>query len=283
VIGKRRVRKTCFSTLCALFIILSTSCALSPARIFERSLRVMTYNIAAGHGDLALIEHTIREANADLVALQEVDVHWGERSGFLDQATMLAQRLGMDVRFAHIYQMPAPDPNGPPREYGVALLSRHPIVSWTNHPLTRLSTQEESPTPERMPGFMEATVQLQGTTVHVFNTHLDYRPDPAVRKTQIAEMLSIIALANGPTLLFGDLNAPPDAEEIQPLLQRMRDPWRDAKGPGHTYPANAPTRRIDYILVSEHFRVRDARVLDSVASDHRPVVIELALGSTTER
>jgi endonuclease/exonuclease/phosphatase family metal-dependent hydrolase len=279
-VAAHTVRSRCRVLLRTLVLVLVAACSLpSPARMFERSLRVMTFNIAAGNGDLALIERTIREADVELIALQEVDVHWGERSGFLDQATMLGQRLRMDVRFARIYQQPAADPNGPPREYGVALLSRHPIVRWTNHSITRLSTQDESPTPTRMPGFLEATVHLQNTTVHVFNTHLDYRPDPAVRKTQVNEMLQIIAAANGPTLLFGDLNAPPDSEELQPLLQRMRDPWLGMDNPGHTYPASAPTRRIDYILVSDHFRVRHARVLDSTASDHRPVVVELALTS----
>ena len=40
-------------------------------------LRVMSYNIAAGFGDIYGIAEVIAEQQPDLVALQEVDVHWG--------------------------------------------------------------------------------------------------------------------------------------------------------------------------------------------------------------
>jgi endonuclease/exonuclease/phosphatase family metal-dependent hydrolase len=235
----------------------------------------MTYNIAAGHGDLAQIERTIRDSGAELVALQEVDVHWSERSDFADQATLLGQHLGMHVRFAPIYQLPAQVAGKPAREYGVALLSRYPIVHFTNHHITRLSTQEAAPTPTPMPGFLEARVQVHGITLRVFNTHLDYRADPAVRTTQVNEMLAIIGGVHEPTLLFGDLNARPDAEELRPLINRFRDLWRESAEPGYTYPATAPDRRIDYILVSDHFEVRAARVLPPQASDHRGVAAEV--------
>ena len=72
-------------------------------------LRVMSYNIAYGHGNLERTAETIASAAPDLVALQEVDVHWSERSQLADQATLLAQRLRMEGRFARIYQLSAPD------------------------------------------------------------------------------------------------------------------------------------------------------------------------------
>jgi len=246
-----------------------------PTAAAERALRVMSFNIAAGHGDLEQIAETIRAADAHLVALQEVDVHWGERSKFADQARVLAERLGMEARFAPIYRIPSVDPAKPPREYGVALLSRFPITAWRNDTLTRLSTQQEQPVPSRMPGFLEATVQVGGSAVRVFNTHIDYRPDPRVRDRQVAEMLAFIGEPSAPTLLFGDLNAPPTAPELQPLLRRLRDAWPADAGDGFTYPAPEPVRRIDYVLTSSHYRVVFAKVPSSVASDHRPVIVEL--------
>src|SRR5262245_25040724 len=108
----------------ALALALATGCAFARPSAPELALRVMSYNIAAGHGDLDRIRETIRAANADLVALEEVDVHWHARSNFVDQAVTLGQQLGMEVCFAHIYRLPAAQPTQPPREYGVALLSR---------------------------------------------------------------------------------------------------------------------------------------------------------------
>jgi len=272
------VRRTC-TTLVALFACAAiAACVSLPSPPAERSLRVMTYNIQAGGGDLSRIAETIRGSGADLVALQEVDVHWGARSSFADQATALANRLGMQSRFAPIYRLPGENASAPAREYGVALLSKYPIVAWRNNTLTRLSTQAEGAPPAPMPGFLEATIDVRGVRVRVFNTHLDYRPDPAVRRQQVAETLAIVGDASAPTLLFGDLNAPPSAPELQPLLDRLRDSWTASADSGFTYPATAPVKRIDYVLSSKHFRVRTASVPESQASDHRPVVVNLVVG-----
>jgi endonuclease/exonuclease/phosphatase family metal-dependent hydrolase len=260
-----------------LGLLPGVACAHLPAAGSEIPLRVMTYNIRSGNGNLAGTADAIRAHSPDVVALQEVDVHWAERSNFVDQASTLGETLGMQVRFARIYQLAGARSEDPPREFGVALLSRFPILDWTIHFITRLSTQEENPQPAPLPGFLEAKLDIRGTAVRVFDTHLDYRADPRVRQQQVSEMLAYIGEPSAPTLLFGDLNAPPDAPEIQPLLERLHDAWPASAGPGLTDPADVPRKRIDYVLVSRHFRVRGATVPVTLASDHRPVVVDLVL------
>lgn len=241
------------------------------------ALRVMTYNIQSGHGNLEATATAIRAASADVVALQEVDVHWAERSGFADQAAFLGERLRMHVLFAPIYRLPADSAGQPPREFGVALLSRFPIVTWRNDTLTRLSTQVPNPVPAPAPGLLEATLDVQGTRVRVWNTHLDYRGDPRVRRQQVSEMVADIGAADVPTIVFGDLNATPTAPELAPLFARLHDAWSPAFGSGFTYPADSASKRIDYVLVSSRFAVRAATVPDIQASDHRPVIVDLSL------
>ncbi len=235
----------------------------------------MTYNIHAGHGDLARTAEAIRALSPDMVALQEVDVHWSERSGFVDQVGALASALGMEARFAPIYTLPNRDNGALPREFGVAFLSRHQIVTWRNDTLTRLSTQDSNAVPAAAPGLLEATVDIRGSRVHILNTHLDYRADPAVRRRQANEMAVAIARIREPLIVFGDFNAAPDAPEIAPLFARLRDAWPSDSGTGYTYPADVPMKRIDYVLTSSDFRVIAARVPATDASDHRPVVIDL--------
>jgi len=240
-------------------------------------VRAMSFNIAAGAGDLDEIASVIRTSSAHVIALQEVDVHWGDRSNFADQATRLGELLGMQVRFAPIYRNPSGDSLRPMREFGVALLSTHPIEAFRNRPLTRLSTQQTSALATPMPGLLDATVNVRGVQLRVMNTHLDYRADPAVRRQQVDEMLAVIANVDGPLVLFGDLNAPPDAPELAPLFSRLRDAWHGRSDAGFTYPALAPTKRIDYVLTSAGIRVIAASVLDTRASDHRPVIADLVL------
>jgi endonuclease/exonuclease/phosphatase family metal-dependent hydrolase len=262
-----------------LLSLAAATAACAHARPGESAipLRVLTYNIRAGNGDLARTAATIRSLAPDIVGLQEVDVNWGERSGLEDQARSLGESLGMQVRFAPIYTLPGADSTKPARRYGVALLSKYPIVRWRNDTLTRLSTIARDPVPAPGPGLLDATIDVNGVPVRVFNTHLDYRSDPRVRKKQVEEMVGYMGDHPGPTLVLGDLNATPEAPELQPLLQRLRDAWQSKLEPGFTFPAIDPAKRIDYVLTSKHFRVRSASVPATQASDHRPVLVDLLL------
>jgi hypothetical protein len=52
----------------------------------------------------------LRALDADVIGLEEVDVHGGERSEYADEARELAAKLGMRVFFAPIYDVD-PHPN----------------------------------------------------------------------------------------------------------------------------------------------------------------------------
>jgi endonuclease/exonuclease/phosphatase family metal-dependent hydrolase len=239
----------------------------------DRPLRIMSYNIAAGHGDIDGIVAVIRAERPDIVALQEVDVHWSERSDFVDQARYLAEALGMHYFYAPIYTFTSDD--GPPRQYGLAFLSIRPLEAKVNHELTRLSTQEAAPAPRPEPGFPEIQVTVNGEAIRIFNTHLDYRSDPSVRISQIAEMLEIMGPLDRPKLLVGDLNARPYAAELEPLFSVFEDAWAGQSDPGYTFPSTGRDRRIDYILHTDHCRVDRVYIVETTASDHVPVVADL--------
>src|SRR5690606_3247530 len=126
----------------------------------------------------------------------------------------------------------------PRRQYGLAVLSRHPIRAFDNHIIPRLSSIADEPEPLPRPGFLELTIDVDGRAVRVFDTHLDYRGDPRVRRLQVAAMLDVIGAGAEPTILIGDLNAEPGAAELQPLLARLRDAWDPGAGAGLTFPAD---------------------------------------------
>jgi len=259
------------------WLLFTNACASAPITTQAQSLRVMSYNIEYGHEGLDSVAAVIREQHPDIVGLQEVDVHWSERSNFADQAALIAKATRMNYRFAHIYEIANADPSKPPREFGVALLSKYPIFAFTNHEITRHSTQDTAAAPAPMPGLLEAMVNVNGQIVRVFNVHLDYRREPDVRKKQVAEILSYIVGDAGLIILTGDLNASPDAPELQPLRDRLSDIWRDGADPGLTYSVEKPEKRIDYIMTSDGFCPGKARVAPVHASDHFPVIVDLLL------
>jgi endonuclease/exonuclease/phosphatase family metal-dependent hydrolase len=260
-----------------------------PAGAASVPLRVASYNIHAGAGtdnvfDLDRQVEELRAMDADVVGLQEVDVHWGARSAWRDLATELGARLGMEVYFAPIYSLDPVAADAPRREFGVAILSRYPILAAENHDITRLSTQEAQPVPAPAPGFPEVRIRVKGVPVHVYTTHLDYRADPSVRAAQVADTLRIMGEdcdAHGRCprqVLTGDFNAVHAAPELAPLWQRLTDASAAAGVEAPTYPALNPRTRIDYVAVSPGaVDVKRVTVPETLASDHRPVVADLSL------
>jgi endonuclease/exonuclease/phosphatase family metal-dependent hydrolase len=241
----------------------------------------MSYNIHSGAGqdevfDIERQAAAIEAQHPDVLALQEVDVCWAARSDYVHEASWLARRLRMRVFFGPIYTLPPDRRGAPARRYGPATLSRHPIISAVNHEITRLSTQGPNPVPEPAPGFPEVVINVHGARIRVFNAHLDFRPDPAVREAQVADMLAIMKRDPGATVLAGDFNAAPDDAELAPLWADVADAVTlTGQRARPTYPADAPRKRIDYVTVSSDVGARAVWVPETVASDHRPVVADL--------
>lgn len=256
----------------AALVALTIAAGSSPAQpqAIDRPLAVMTYNIHHGVGvddrlDLDRIAAVIQDSGAGVVGLQEVDNHWSSRSNFEDQARLLAERLGMHYVYAANLDLEPAEPGQPRRQYGTAILSKYPILESENTLLPRPQGGEQR-------GLLEALVNVRGVPVRVYNTHLQHNSQ-VERTAQVAAIMEHIGETEEPSILVGDLNARPDAPEMQPLYTRFDDAWVEGgEGPGYTLPAEAPNSRIDYILVTPDIQVQDARVLDTLASDHRPVV-----------
>jgi beta-glucosidase-like glycosyl hydrolase/endonuclease/exonuclease/phosphatase family metal-dependent hydrolase len=256
----------------------------------QTRLTVASYNIHAGAGednvfDLERTATALKALDADVIGLQEVDVHFDARSDWLDTLTELATKLGMHPAFAPIYDLDPPAAGQPRRQYGVGLLSRFPFVRTENHPITRLSTQDPNPVPAPAPGFLEAEIDVRGRRVHVYCTHLDYRADPAVRQAQVRDTLKILARDPRKDLqiMTGDFNAEANAPELAGLWTRLTDTWTAAgstAGGPFTYPAVDPVKRIDFVTVGAGLHAVRAEVPDEqAASDHRPIVADLTFRS----
>lgn len=231
-------------------------------------LRVVTYNIHHGEGmdqvlDLDRIVGVIQALDPDVVCLQEVD-RGLSRTDRMDQPSLLAEKLGMAVRFESNYDFD----DG---HYGNATLTRLPIISSENHALPRYEQREPR-------GVLRVTVEWEGRKVDVFNTHLGLVPPE--RLAQAGKLASL--LGEHPAVVCGDLNEEVDAPGVALLLRQLEDATPSQDGPAGTIPSQQPRRRIDFVLHSRDFQMVSARIVDEppapVASDHLPVVAELQWG-----
>ena len=267
----------------------------APSKAGEKSteVTVMSFNIHYGADgdnqfDLERTASVIEDSGAEIIGLQEVDNHWGSRSEFLDEAEWLAERLDMHVVYgANLDEPPLPG-DVDNRQYGNAVLSEYPIISSENHLLTNIE-YEERPTEQR--GLLEAVVNVRGNHVAFYSTHLDFQREEQ-RALQVEEILDITGASERPAVIVGDLNAEPDAPELQPLFSVFTDTFA-ALGQGDDYtfgpdleglPGSGsvenPSLRIDYILTARGATATSAEVIRTTASDHLPIVAELSITKT---
>ena len=239
------------------------------------SLRVATYNIHRGYGrdrrqDLDRVAAVLREMEADLLALQEVDSDPDpdpREEDLLDQLAHLAEATGF-----HAVTGPTLRRRG--LAYGNLLLSRHAVGEVTHLDLCVAGCEPR--------GAIDACLSVQGMDVRMVVTHLGLRPRE--RREQIARLLSRVT-PRGEHLLVvaGDMN------EWLPFSPSLR-PLRRVLGPGTlhaTFPARFPLLSLDKIFVSPARAMRCSWVHRSTAaaraSDHLPVIAEIDLAQAGVR
>jgi endonuclease/exonuclease/phosphatase family metal-dependent hydrolase len=236
----------------------------------KKTLRIMTYNIHVGVGmdknlDLQRIADVINRENPDLVGLQEVD-RGVKRTEEKDEIAELAKLTRMDFSFAHNL-----DYQG--GQYGVAILSRH-LIQKADH--QKYENKRET---ERR-GMLRVEVEIDGKKVNFVTTHLDYQFEDG-RLFETEQLLRFLDGVPGSVIVAGDFNDEPRGSAYKLMLTRFEDSWiqSKAKGYGLTFPANQPVKRIDYIFTraSDRIRVKKAWVVDSLASDHLPLMAEVEI------
>lgn len=230
-------------------------------------LTVLCYNIHHANPpskpdfiDLNAIAKVIQESGADLVALQEVDVHTVRSGKSSNQAEELGKITGMEVFFSKGIDFQG-------GEYGTAILSKFPILDSKRHELPNLEGVNSEPRTLAV-----VTVDFHGEKIKFANTHLDFsNKENNLHQVQtIAEILKDEQL---PIIMAGDFNAVPESPSIQHLDKKFtRSCEQDCP---FTSPQQYPKRTIDYIMASKGsgFEVETHRVIEEVyASDHRPVL-----------
>jgi endonuclease/exonuclease/phosphatase (EEP) superfamily protein YafD len=215
-------------------------------------LKVLTVNVSYRQFKERRLLEIVREANPDVLVVQELTPH-AER--------VLAD---LDTSFPHFRKFPAD------RQYGIGLWSRYELESGGTIALGRLPA-------------IEARVRGPSGTFTFIGVHLSApmtRRRAAARNQQLVELAARAAAVKGPLIVAGDFNTTPYSPYFADWLQAagLTDSRR-----GRTISTSWPTMLrwagipIDHVAVNDGFSIQSHRRLPNFESDHFGALVEVAL------
>lgn len=260
-----------FFSFAAITLSLFSSCSkkIIQTDIQSNSLKILTYNIHHANPpskpniiDIDAIVNTIKKEDPDIVAMQEVD-KMVNRSGNIDEAKIIAQKLGMKYHF-----FKSIDYDG--GEYGLAILSKYDLEDAKQILLPKKAESSETRS------IIYANIQVNHQKITVACTHLDVTSEES-RVMQVKSIQNELKDITNPIILCGDFNSSKGNEAINVLLQYFKNSCDN--NCGFTVPAVNPRRNIDFIVTRNmSWEIEDYHVVDETyASDHRPVTATFML------
>jgi endonuclease/exonuclease/phosphatase family metal-dependent hydrolase len=236
----------------------------------NRIINVLTFNILHGattKGDFKLdvIADVIKNANPDLVALQEVDFKTNRAKKY-----DLATELGWRCHLAPLFGKAMSFDHG---EYGDAVLSKSSFLKTDNIALPFTKGRE----PRTAVAIL--TILNSGDTVAFIGTHLDHVMDETDRIAQANRINQYVAKCSYPCILAGDFNAEPGSKAIKILEEKWGTTY-NINNYEFTFPSDKAEKKIDYVMFypKNKWKTIAAKVIcDAIASDHCAYLVTLEL------
>lgn len=225
----------------------------------DTSFTILISNVLFTNTNYTGITKIIKEKNADIVGLVEIDSKW---------VSALQEHISTE---RYPYQIILPRADG----YGMYVFSKFKLEE--KH-IFRIYNET--------PG-LYFVAHTASTELHCFLLH----PKPPVypeaetaqpKDKEFEEMGQFISNLEGDkkVIAFGDLNDVAWSKSTKDFIKRsgLRDP-RVGRGIMPTFPAWAPYLGfpLDQIFVSQHFKIKDIQCLPSAGSDHFPVLVDLCV------
>jgi endonuclease/exonuclease/phosphatase family metal-dependent hydrolase len=227
--------------------------------------KVQTFNVEFQHSQDAPTVEAIGDADADIVALQEVTYDWED---------VIVRRYG--DRYPYMLFRPNHGTGG------LAVLSRYSLSDQGfleafdgSHPSWHVEAETPMGTVQLLVVHLRSVFASQGNAIKAAEA---YFSTGSAHLAEIQYYSSYIA-AGRPTLVLGDFNEEPDGEAIRFLEHRGYENILPLYHPGQPtwrYPPSWQFEQsLDHILFDHSFEPLDAYVVDKGNSDHIPVVAHL--------
>jgi endonuclease/exonuclease/phosphatase family metal-dependent hydrolase len=252
-------------------------------------VRIATFNVFSGRSpadgqlDPARFVDAIAGLDADVIGLQEVDEGQPRTDGVSLTSLAVEATGATDHRFVPAMlgtpgkawsaatDVDVDVDDGP--AYGIALLSRYPVLTWR---VVRLPGAPMR-VPYRFPGqrlewvrdeprvAVLALIDSPNGEMWVANTHLSFLP--LWNRVQLRLLLRSVRQLPEPAVLMGDLNMRRRSAERLTGMTPLAT--------GQTFPVDGPDRQLDHLLVRGQLSARSGGPVRLQVSDHLALVAEI--------
>ena len=250
-------------------------------------MRIATFNILHGRSpdddrvEVDRLSAAVRDLDADVLGLQEVDRDQPRSLG-ADLTAVAAEAMGaVDSQFVAAlagtpggtWMAATGDEQPGSASYGIALLSRYPVVSWRVVRLPTLHTR----VPMWFKGSLRPVLVAEEPRVAVAavidgpfgqftvaNTHLSFVP--GWNAAQLRSLVRSLQGTREPLVLLGDLN--------MGLRRATRISGLRPLATAATFPVDEPVQQLDHVLVRGALRAGGpAESRRMPLSDHRALTV----------
>ena len=243
-------------------VVIITLLCLGTMAASAQKVRLMSYNVrnCLGIDKVKSIERcaeVIRASKADVIAVQELDSMTRRNKCYM--IGELAERTGYHPYFHRTI----PYRGG---SYGIGMLSKEPALSVEFY---RLPCRKEP----------RGLLVVEFEKFYYLCTHLSLSKPHRLESVEIIR--DVVSKLDKPAFLAGDFNAKPHSETITELRTFMTLLSNDKQ---FTFPSDEPRSCIDYIMgYNCPFKAKRRRVIDTPASDHCPICVDIKMGKTKKK
>lgn len=166
------------------------------------------------------------------------------------------------------------------------IFSKYPIISTSYQWINEASGTGRYDDEYR--AYIEATLDIEGFEVTVATTHMSYTNAFVSTSRKQQETLRLVALLRSKQSRFiftGDLNATTDSPTIRAVSNVLRNigpvpeksTWTTKPFSYDGFEETELKWRLDYVFTSYDVKTISAKILDTVYSDHLPILAEVEL------
>ena len=219
----------------------------------ENSFTLLVTNVLMDNDDKESFHELVKKYNPDLLLINEPDQDWAASISQLDNDFPYAIKHPLD------------------NTYGMMLLSKLPLTESAVNFLVK----------DDIPSIFTKVTLPSGNIIDFYGVHPE-PPKPGTdtyeRDTELLIIGKTIKETNNPTVVAGDLNAVgwSVTSKLFRKYSGLADP-REGRGLYNTYSVFIPFFRypLDHVFYSKEFGLNSLKKLESIGSDHFPLLIGL--------